>query len=172
MLTDRDSLLLEIYGRSGNRAKQAVVAWRIFRRSHSAAALSRLLDVIGQDKRDSILAGETGTILEATLFSQTDAVFLVEIERLEAAEAYVLGIPTSSTEITMAACSHWSKPWRKADAISVLQSSTGRCSTPSCAAGRPKPTPTGFGISVSWICSRVRFPIGARWNRTMPTCRS
>jgi len=52
MLTDRDSLLLEIYG----RAKQAAVAWRIFRRSRNAAALSRLLDVIGQDKRDSILA--------------------------------------------------------------------------------------------------------------------
>ena len=56
MLTDRDSLLLEICGRSGNRAKQAAVAWRIFRRSRNAAALSRLLDVIGQDKRDSILA--------------------------------------------------------------------------------------------------------------------
>jgi len=90
MLADRDSLLLEIYGRSGNQAKQADVAWRIFRRSRSAASLLRLLGVVGNDKRDSVLTGEIDAILESSMFSQTDAAFLVEIERLETAEAYVL----------------------------------------------------------------------------------
>jgi len=90
MLAERDSLLLDIHGRTGNTARQAEAAWRIFRRSRSAATLLLLLDVIGHDKRADLLAGEIGAILEATKFSPVDATFLVEIERLEAAETYVL----------------------------------------------------------------------------------
>jgi hypothetical protein len=90
MLAERDSLLLDIHGRTGNTVRQAEAAWRIFRRSRSAASLLLLLDVIGHDKRDDLLAGEIVAILEASSFSPVDAAFLVEIERLEAAETYVL----------------------------------------------------------------------------------
>jgi len=69
MVADRDSLLLEIYGRSENLAKKNEVAWRIFRSSRSAAALVLLLDVIGPDKRDQVLSEEIGAILEEAMFS-------------------------------------------------------------------------------------------------------
>ena len=90
MVAERDSLLLEIYGRSGNMAKQNEVAWRIFRRSRSAASLDLLLDAIGHDKKGEVLAAEIGAILEETMFSPVDADFLVEMERWEAAETYVM----------------------------------------------------------------------------------
>jgi hypothetical protein len=89
-VAERDGLLLEIYGRSGNLAKQHEAAWRIFRRSRNAATLALLLEVIGQDKKVEVLAGEVGAILEETMFSAADAGFLVEIERLDAAEKYVM----------------------------------------------------------------------------------
>jgi len=73
-VADRDSLLLEVYGRSGNLAEQIEVAWRIFRRSRSATSLLHLLDIIGHDKKGSVLAGEIGAILEETMFSPADAV--------------------------------------------------------------------------------------------------
>ena len=90
MLAERDSLLLDIHGRTGNSTRQSEAAWRIFRRSRSASSLLLLLDVIGHNKRDDLLADEIGAILEATRFSPVDAAFLVEIERQKAAETYVL----------------------------------------------------------------------------------
>ncbi len=90
LVAERDSLLLEIYGRSGHLAEQADTAWRIFRRSRSATSLTILLDVVGHDKRKEVLADEIGAITESVKFSVVDAAFLVEIDRLEAAETYVL----------------------------------------------------------------------------------
>ncbi|KAF0216745.1 MAG: hypothetical protein FD174_3568 [Geobacteraceae bacterium] len=90
LAAERDSLLLETLGRTGNTAGQAEVAWRIFRRSRSASSLLLLLDVIGHDKRDGLLAVEISAICEAARFSPVDAAFLVEIDRLEAAETYML----------------------------------------------------------------------------------
>lgn len=90
MSAERDALLLEIHGRTGNTAGQAEVAWRIFERSRSAVSLVLLLDVIGHDKRDEVLAGEVGAILESTGFSTQDAAFFVEIGMPESAERYVL----------------------------------------------------------------------------------
>lgn len=92
MVAERDGLLLEIYGRLGNLAKRNQAAWRIFRRSRNAATLALLLEVIGQNKKDDVLAGEIGAILEATMFSPGDADFLVEMERWEAAETYVMNL--------------------------------------------------------------------------------
>jgi hypothetical protein len=91
-VAERDGLLLEIYGRSGNLAKRSEAVWRIFRRSRSAASLALLLEVIGQDKRGEVLAQEIGAILEETVFSPVDAGFLVEIARLDAAETYVMNL--------------------------------------------------------------------------------
>ncbi|MEI6214977.1 MAG: DUF6880 family protein [Desulfuromonadales bacterium] len=90
LAAERDSLLLEIYGRTGEQDKQADVAWRIFRRSRSASTLERLLDVIGHDKRDNVLTGEIRTILNESALSLVDAVFLVEIDHMADAETYLL----------------------------------------------------------------------------------
>ncbi|HPX61067.1 MAG TPA: hypothetical protein PLN25_04775 [Deltaproteobacteria bacterium] len=87
---ERDTLLLEIHDRAGNRDKQYDAAWRIFRRSRRAISLERLLDVIGHDQRDDVLAGEIGTILGESVLSLVDAAFLVDIERLVEAETYLL----------------------------------------------------------------------------------
>lgn len=90
LASDRDDLLLEIYGRQGNHARQAEVAWRSFRRSRSIPALDRLLEVIGQDQKGAVLVGEVATILGADRFSSADAQFLVDAERIADAETYLL----------------------------------------------------------------------------------
>lgn len=87
---ERDNMLLEVHGRLGNAASQAAVALRIFRRHRSAASLARLLDVIGPDRRDGVIASEVATILAEIRLSPVDALFLVEIGHLDEAEAYLL----------------------------------------------------------------------------------
>lgn len=87
---ERDQLLSEIYGRIGDRDKQAEVAWRIFRRHRSADALTDLLTIIGHDHRAEVIKGEVAAILEQSTLSLTDAGFLVEMEHVDAAETYLL----------------------------------------------------------------------------------
>jgi hypothetical protein len=87
---DQDHLLLEIYGRTGDKDKQTEVAWRIFRRHRSARALSELLTIIGQGQKDAVVAGEVADILEEKRFSHSDAMFLVETGHPDAVEAYLL----------------------------------------------------------------------------------
>ncbi len=87
---DQDRLLLEIYGKTGDKDRQKEVAWRIFRRHRSARALSELLTVIGQDQKEGVVAGEVTDILGEKTFSHSNAMFLVETGHLDAAEAYLL----------------------------------------------------------------------------------
>jgi hypothetical protein len=87
---ERDQLLLEIHGRTGDRAKQAEVAWRQFRRHRSGAALTKLLSVIGQEHRAEVIEREAAAILEPDALSLEDAGFLVEMELMEASETYLL----------------------------------------------------------------------------------
>ena len=87
---DQDQLLLEIYGKTGDKDRQKEVAWRIFRRYRSARALFELLSVIGQDQKDGVVAGEVTDILGEKTFSRSNAIFLVETGHLDAAEAYLL----------------------------------------------------------------------------------
>lgn len=90
LLPERDSLLLEIYGRLGDISRQADAAWRMFRRSRSESSLSQLLGVIGHDKRKDVVTAETKALLDSPGFSAADAAFLVEIGKMDAAEAYLL----------------------------------------------------------------------------------
>ena len=87
---DQDRLLLEIYGKTGDKDRQKEVAWRIFRRHRSARALYELLSVIGQDQKDGVVAGKVTDILGEKTFSRSNALFLVETGHLDAAEAYLL----------------------------------------------------------------------------------
>lgn len=90
MADERDGLLFEVHGRLGDAVRQAEAAGRIFRRSRSAASLTRLLDVIGHDRRESVIAAEVSAICGAEKFSPVDAAFLVEIEHPDDAESYLL----------------------------------------------------------------------------------
>jgi len=87
---DRDQLLLKIYDRIGDKDKQAEVAWRIFRRHRSAQTLSELLAVIGHDQRSAVITREIVDLLDETTLSNSNAMFLVEVAHLDAAETYLL----------------------------------------------------------------------------------
>lgn len=87
---ERDQLLLDIYGKFQDRGKEAAVALRIFRRHRSQDSLETLLSYIGCEQRDTVVEGEVEAISREATLSVTNAMFLLEIGRLDEAESYVL----------------------------------------------------------------------------------
>jgi hypothetical protein len=53
--------------------------------------LQALLDVIGHDKRDEVVADEVKVILKADRLRESDAEFLISIGKIDEAEKYILG---------------------------------------------------------------------------------
>jgi len=88
---ERDKLLLEIHGRLGNPKKQAEVAWRMFRNHRSATSLAELLAVIGEDQKEEVIFSEAEIIQKNRHLSHSDVAFLIEMERMDEAEIYLLG---------------------------------------------------------------------------------
>ena len=58
MDSDRLDLLLNIYKMPGDTDKVAEIAWLIFRTRRSTNSLDRLLQIIGNDKRDEVIGRE------------------------------------------------------------------------------------------------------------------
>ena len=87
---ERDELLLSVLERLGDREGLEKTAWRLFRRERSAGALDKLLIVIGAGERQRVIEQETSLISESDRFSYSDALFLVEAGRPDAAEDYLL----------------------------------------------------------------------------------
>jgi hypothetical protein len=85
-----DKLLFDIYSKTGDTEELVEVAWRIFRRHRSANTFSKLLSVIGEDKRDTIIEDEAKRILADKSLSLSDAAFLIGADRLDMAEIYLL----------------------------------------------------------------------------------
>lgn len=85
-----DNLLFDIYSKTGDTEELVEVAWRIFRRHRSAKTFSKLLSVIGEDKRDTIIEDEAKRILADKSLSLSDAAFLIGVDRLDMAEIYLL----------------------------------------------------------------------------------
>lgn len=56
--SERDALLLLVYGQLGETEKQCEIAWRLFRAARSTKSLETLLGVVGENQRESILAAE------------------------------------------------------------------------------------------------------------------
>ncbi|MHB9148530.1 MAG: DUF6880 family protein [Thermoleophilia bacterium] len=90
LASERDGLLLDLYGRLGDQENQAAVAWRIFRRHRSADSLDGLLGVVGDDQRAAVIAGEVHAILKEDALSLSDVEFLIEVGRMAEAEDYLL----------------------------------------------------------------------------------
>lgn len=88
--SDRDDLLLIVYQKLGDADKAAEVAWRIFRNYRSKESLKNLLSIIGDSKREQVVNDEASAILEAKEFSHADADFLIDLDRIDDAEAYLL----------------------------------------------------------------------------------
>ena len=63
---ERDKLLLEIYQKEGDSEKLTDLLYQKFRSYHSVDTLQALLDVIGHDKRDEVVADEVAQILESS----------------------------------------------------------------------------------------------------------
>ena len=87
---ERDRLLFEIHGTSGNREKHIEIACQLFRQHRSVESISQLLTVIGEDQRGAVIESEVSAILEAKRLSHSDARFLVEMEQIDAAESYLM----------------------------------------------------------------------------------
>ena len=89
MADERDELLLKVYEQIGNASNRADITWRMFRRDRNLHSLDRLLEVIGSEQKDSVVAGEVVSILAATFLSLADTTFLVSVERFDEAETYM-----------------------------------------------------------------------------------
>lgn len=86
---ERDELLLTIYGRQGDKQRQADVARRSFRRQRSRSGFERWIGIVGDDQRTDLLDQEVRLILDSSLLSLTDAAFLTAMEQWDAAESYL-----------------------------------------------------------------------------------
>jgi len=86
---ERDELLLAIYGRKGDKDKQAEVARRSFRRQRSRPGFKRWVEIAGEDQHTNLLDQEAQIILNSPLLSLTDAAFLVAMEQWDAAGNYL-----------------------------------------------------------------------------------
>ena len=88
---ERDKLLEEIYQKQGDSEKLTELLLQKFRSYHSTDTLQALLDVIGHDKRDEVVADEVKVILKADRFRESDAEFLIATGKIDEAELYLLG---------------------------------------------------------------------------------
>ena len=86
----RDRLLSAIHARLGNRDEVERLAWKRFRGGRSLETLDELLQVIGRDRRDGVVADATAEILQTMAFSSGDAAFLAECARVADAARYVI----------------------------------------------------------------------------------
>jgi hypothetical protein len=87
---ERDRLLLDVHRALGNRQEAAEAAWRIFRRCRCEGTFKQLLKNIGPQDRQALLDREIQLIAQAERLSYTDARFLLWLDRLDDAEAYIL----------------------------------------------------------------------------------
>ena len=87
---ERDQLLIEIYKRQGNVKKLTELLYQNFRSHHSVSNLEALLDIIGDDRRDNVLANEIKHILESDTLRESDVRFLISTGKIDEAEEYIL----------------------------------------------------------------------------------
>jgi hypothetical protein len=87
---ERDKLLEEIYQKQGDSEKLSDLLFQKFSSYPSTDTLQALLDVIGHDKRDEVVADEMVQILESSIFRKSDAGFLISIGKIDEAEGYLL----------------------------------------------------------------------------------
>ena len=89
-LQERQQLLFDIYRQLGDVEAQTKMAWLIFNAQHNQATLNQLLDCIGQHQRDTVINDVCNSIAESPPLSYPDAAFLVEVDRFDELEVYLL----------------------------------------------------------------------------------
>lgn len=87
---ERDKLYLEIYEQWGDTGKLAEILFEKFKSYPSMKSLEGLLDVIGHDKKDEVVAEEVVDILAENKLRDCDAEFLIAMGKFDEAETYLL----------------------------------------------------------------------------------
>ena len=87
---ERDRLLMDIHEKLGHQEKYVEMAWQLFRQHRSADSFSKLLSIIGEGESSTGIENEVSALLEQKRLSHTDAGFLIEVGRIDAAETYLL----------------------------------------------------------------------------------
>lgn len=90
--SDYDDILFKVHRTLNNREESEKVAWRIFRRNRTKDTLNTLLSIIGKDRREEVIDGETKIIMNDRVYSYTDVEFLIACNRVDDAERHVLNI--------------------------------------------------------------------------------
>ncbi len=91
MAYDRDKLLFLIYKKAGDKEKMHEIALKSFRGYRSDENLKELLESVGKSERGRIIEEETGLIIKNDRLSLTDITFLLDNERTDEAEEYLVG---------------------------------------------------------------------------------
>ena len=86
---ERDKLLEEIYHKQGDSEKLTELLFQKFKSYHSVDTLQALLDVIGHDKKDEVVADEVEQILKSDRLRESDAGFLIAVGKIDEAELYL-----------------------------------------------------------------------------------
>lgn len=87
---EKEKLLLEIYQQQGNSEKVAELRYKQFRAYRSIDSLHRILDVIGADKREAVIAAELVLIEDDAELELSDVEFLLELGNIDEVENYLL----------------------------------------------------------------------------------
>ncbi len=90
MAYERDRLLRAVHERLGNRDEVERLVWKAFRGHRSVDSLEDLLGVIGEERREKVVAEASAMILRSEVFAPHDARFLLECGRVDDAAAHVV----------------------------------------------------------------------------------
>jgi hypothetical protein len=90
LLSQRNALLLKIYGELGDVESQAKIAWDIFKANRCKETFDQLLGIIGSDEEDEILENEISSIMNEATLSYVDAKFLLSEGYMDELENYLL----------------------------------------------------------------------------------
>lgn len=87
---EREELLMKIYRQMNEKDKLAELLYRRFKAYPSVDRLDQYLDVVGRDKREDITAEAVERVMKGNVFRTGDVEFLLELGRMDDAEAYLL----------------------------------------------------------------------------------
>ncbi len=82
----------EIYRQLNDKEGEERLAWEIFRSHRSVERLDELLQTLGEEQRETVIAGEATLILDSSQKSliESDASFLLKLNNIDAAEQYLM----------------------------------------------------------------------------------
>lgn len=90
MAEERDKLLRVIHEQLDHHDEVEALLWRRFNQARGAETLRDLLQVIGEERRDEVVAQASATLLQAVEFSAADALFLMQCGGMDDVARYVL----------------------------------------------------------------------------------